>query len=391
VVLFSSYPSDPRPRRAAEALAREGMRVEIVCLRTDSNEPSRERVGGVDIRRLPLQHHRGSKLGYMVRYLLFIILSGWILAIRSLTRRYDLVHVHNMPDVLVFSALVPKLFGARVILDLHDPMPELMSTIYQSARESRSVRVLKVLERWSIRFADAAVTVNRACQKIFTTRSCSSAKLHVVMNSPDEQAFGFRPAVTGQRPVGASPFVIMYHGSIIHRHGLDLAVDALRTLRRAIPGAVLRIYGRRTPFLDEVLQAVEGTDLKTAVHYLGPKGVEGIAAAIDECDVGIIPNRRSVFTELNTPTRIFEYLARGKPVIAPRAPGIEDYFGQRQLIFFELGNAEELARQIEFVATTPDEVTEIVRRGQEVYLAHTWTEERRKFLDLAGQLVAVRR
>jgi hypothetical protein len=41
------------------------------------------------------------------------------LASRSLTRRYDLVHVHNMPDVLVFGATVPKLLGARVILDLH--------------------------------------------------------------------------------------------------------------------------------------------------------------------------------------------------------------------------------------------------------------------------------
>jgi len=391
VLLFSTYPSDPRPRRAAEALVREGMRVEIVCLRNDPNEPSRERIGGVDILRLPLQHHRGNKLGYIFRYLLFIVWSGLILAFRCLTRRYDLVHVHNMPDILVFSALVPRLLGASVILDLHDPMPELMSTIFKAGAESRSVRILKRLECWSIGFADSAVTVNRACQKIFAARSCSASKLHIVMNSPDEQAFGFLPAIQGRRLTGSSPFVIMYHGSVIHRHGLDLAVEALRQVRGTVPGAVLRIYGRRTPFLDEVLHSVKDTELAPAVQYLGARDVEGIAAAIDECDVGIIPNRRSVFTELNTPTRIFEYLARGKPVVAPRAPGIEDYFSERQIIFFELGNAEELARKIEFVAAAPQDVVETVRRGQEVYLAHTWTEERRKLLDLVKGLVVARR
>ena len=70
--------------------------------------------------------------------------------------------------------------------------------------------------------------------------------------------------------------------------------------------------------------------LQDSVRYLGPKNLEQIVEAIDACDVGIIPNRRSIFTEINTPTRIFEYLSRDKPVIAPLAPGIQDYFGDRQ-------------------------------------------------------------
>ena len=55
-----------------------------------------------------------------------------------------------MPDVLVFSAIVPKLLGAKVVLDLHDPMPELMQTIFKLPEESFSVVVLKRLEKWSI-------------------------------------------------------------------------------------------------------------------------------------------------------------------------------------------------------------------------------------------------
>src|SRR5437016_10495559 len=104
--------------------------------------------------------------------------------------------------------------------------------------------------------------------------------------------------------------------------------------------------------------------------------MEQIAEAIRNCDLGIVPNQRSIFTELNTPTRIFEYLALGKPVIAPRAPGVCDYFDDKSLILFELGNAEDLAEKLEYVFHCPDEVAKITARGQEVHQSHTWREER---------------
>ena len=138
----------------------------------------------------------------------------------------------------------------------------------------------------------------------------------------------------------------MYHGSLVERHGLDLAVMALRKIRESFPSVELRIYGRSTPFLERVMDSVRKSELREVVRYLGPKKLEQIVEAICECDVGIIPNRRSIFTELNTPTRIFEYLSQGKPVIAPRAPGILDYFGPQELVFFELGDADDLAAKI---------------------------------------------
>ena len=78
-----------------------------------------------------------------------------------------------MPDFLVFSALVPKILGAKVILDLHDPMPELMMTIFGLREQSFSVRVLKLLEKLSLGFADAVLTVNQACKNIFSDQKLS--------------------------------------------------------------------------------------------------------------------------------------------------------------------------------------------------------------------------
>src|SRR5262249_61380885 len=146
-------PAEPRPRRAAEALVQEGMHVELVCLRRSEEEASREIVNGVDVRRLPLRRRRGGATVYLAQYAAFILVTFVLLVARSLRRRFDLVHVHNMPDVLVFSALVPKLLGAKVILDLHDPMPELLVTIFSLEPGSPAVGLLQRLERCSIPFA----------------------------------------------------------------------------------------------------------------------------------------------------------------------------------------------------------------------------------------------
>jgi glycosyltransferase involved in cell wall biosynthesis len=388
-VMYSSYPADPRPRRAAEALANEGASVEAICLTETKEELQHEFFNGVNITRIPLKRRRRGKLSYMLQYGWFILLAGAILACRTFKRRYDLVHVHNMPDVLVFSALIPKLFGAKVILDLHDPMPELMMTIFGLQEKSYSVRLLKELEKLSTRFADAVLTTNEAFRKLFLSRDCPPGKITVVMNSPDEEIFRYRESPSQDLAAGDSsrPFVIMYHGSLVERHGLDLAVTALEKARKAIPCAELKIYGRSTPFLVRVMNSVRASALAEAVRYLGPMKLEQIPEAISQCDVGIIPNRRSRFTELNMPTRIFEYLSQGKPVIAPRTPGILDYFGPDELIPFELGSVNDLAAKIEYVFAHPVEIAKVVERGQSVYRCHLWKEEERRFIDLIFRMV----
>ncbi len=305
-----------------------------------------------------------------------------------MTRNYDFVHVHNMPDVLVFSALIPKALGAKIVLDLHDPVPELMQTIFDLPEESFSVRLLKRLEKWSIGFADLVLTVNQACKRIYTSRSCSPEKITVVLNTPEDDIFEFKPpsshASNGGEPT--RPFVILYHGSLVQRNGFDLAVDALEVATKSVP-VRLAVCGERSPFFDGVMESVQKRGLQDNVEFLGGKSRREVVELISRCDLGIIPNHRNTFTELNTPTRIFECLALGKPVIAPRTQGIRDYFGDEDLIFFEAGDARDLARKIEFAFSNPQKVRQIVERGQGIYLAHKWRTEKANFLNRIAELL----
>jgi len=384
IVVLSAYPFDPRPRRSADVLVRQGMSVDYICI-ADGKAPWREETNGINVFRVPIDHQRGGKLGYAYQYSAFILASAAILAARSRRHRYDLIFVNNMPDILVVSALLPKLFGAKVILDLHDPMPELMMTIFGKDPVSKSVRLLKFLEKWSAARADRVLVPNVACRRLLASRSCPEDRIAVMMNSPDESIFTFSSARL-RSSLSNKPVVVMYHGTLVERNGLDIAIEAFARLRNQLPTAQLHIYGRATPFLERVMQLAREHDLQKNVLHFGQKPLEQIVSAIDACDVGLIPNRHNAFTHINTPTRIFEYLARGKPVIAPRTAGIQDYFNEASLLFFEPGNAEELARQIEFVSSHPREALTVTERGQQVYLAHTWKQERQTLVRLVEKL-----
>ena len=389
VVLYSYYANDPRPRRETEALRRAGMKVDVICLRENPDELAREVIDGVTVHRIPLKRRRAGGLTYVFQYASFLLISFFRLTWWRLKRRIDLVHVHNMPDFLVFSALLPKLLGGRVILDLHDPMPELLVTIFNLKADSFGVRLLKFLEKWSVRFADHVITVNRACQQIFSARSCPAEKIQVLMNVPDERIFQFRPVNDVPPRDPAKPFVVMYHGSIVERNGLDLAVEAVRRLHEKIPNVELWVFGAVTPFLQKVMASEAWRALGPAARHLGSKSQPEIVQAIRACDVGVIPNRNNAFTEINTPTRIFEYLSLGCPVVSPRAKGITDYFGPDDMIYFELGDAADLARQLEFVCCQPEPTLAITRRGQEIYRRESWSHARENFIGRVARLLGI--
>ncbi len=395
VLLYSYYPADPRPRRAAAALVNRGMEVDLICLRENENEPLREMIDGVSVLRLPWRKTRNSKLGYIRQYSRFLTGCFGLLTHRSWQRRYDLVHVHNMPDVLVFAALAPKLFGARVILDLHDPMPELMMSIYKLPERHRIVRWLKRLEKMSIGFADLVLTPNIAFRDLFVSRGCPPERIQIVMNSPQEEIFDpeqFRGSASanGASSNGhaeAKMFRLMYHGSLVHRHGLDIAVRAIDLVRKKIPAIQLDIFGYQTDYLDSVLQLARELGVERLIAFHGSRPQTEIARHIAGCNLGIIPNRFSPFTDLNFPTRIFEYLAMNRPVIVPATRGIKDYFAEGSLIFFKPDSEIDLAEKIGWVHDHPAETAAIVERGQAVYRQHMWRQQRLTLQRAASKLV----
>ena len=395
VVLYSYYASDPRPRREAEALKRAGAQVDVICLRKNDSEPKHENLNGVNIFRIPLKRRRAGKLIYILQYAWFLIAAFFLLAVWGLKKRYKIVHVHNMPDFLVFSGWFPRMRGAKIILDLHDPMPELYRSIYGLREGNFIVHWLEKMERNSIAFADMVITPNIAFKELFASRSCPAEKIQTVMNSPEAEIFSPHnesnivpfSTLESERRKG---FVLMYHGLIVERHGLDLAVEAIAKLKEKIPGIKLHLYGETTDYLEKIMAQAEALEVKDAIHFHGYKTLDEIAHDISKADMGLVPNRLSVFTQINFPTRIFEYLAMNKPVIVPSTRGIRDYFKNDEILFFEPDNANDLAAKIEWAYQNPVELQQLVENGRRVYEKNSWAMEEEKFLGMVGNMVNLR-
>jgi glycosyltransferase involved in cell wall biosynthesis len=388
VILYSYYPWDPRPRREAESLARRGMEVDVICLRKDKHVRVHDCINGVNVFQIPLYRRREGKLTYISQYAKFFLAAFTVASFKAVKSRYDLVHVHNMPDFLVFSALMPRLRGARVVLDLHDPMPELFCSIFPGSGSALATW-LKRVEKLSIAFADRVLTPNAAFAQLFCSRGCSPQKLDIVMNSPDPLVF--KVTQTGPKLKSGSKIQktidLTYHGLIVERHGVDLAVCAVNELQNRFPTLHLHIYGETTPTALQIMEMVQRLQLTDRIHFYGAKPQCEIPAAICASDLGIIPNRLNSFTAINLPTRVFEYLSVKRPVIAPRTNGIQDYFKEDELIFFEPGNLPDLTAKIEWALTHPTDVQAILERGFKVYERHRWELEEEKFVRIVGSLV----
>lgn len=386
MVVFSIYPEDVRVRNEAEALVKKGYQVDVFCLMRSRAERY-ERINGVDVFRINLEQKRAGMLRYIYQYGFFLLAALIRVAGRHFVKPYSVIHIHNMPDILVFAGLLPKITGSKIILDLHDPMPELFLSMFKKEFSPYIFRMLVLFEKISIRFADLVITTNISFRDLFISRGCPPEKIHIVMNAPQEEIFTkFKSNPELKDPQSHPRFAIMHHGLIAERHGLDMAIRALSVLRDKIPNISMHIYGEG-PFLDEIQRLIDELNLRDIVYIHGTVSIEEIATAIPEMDLGIIPNRLSPFTNLNFPTRIFEFLRAGVPVVVPRTQGIQDYFDDESIFFFEPGNIDDLARAIHEVYAYPLKRQSRLERGREIYQRHRWEYQREELLRLVESLL----
>ena len=384
MVSYSQYPADPRVRREAEAMVEAGFQTNVICL-TEAGARRIEIVNGVRVLRLPLERRRGGHLRYFWQYTSFFVLSFLAVSSLHLRKHYQFVHVHNMPEFLVFCAIVPWLCGARIILDLHDPSPEVYMAKYRLDECHVMVRLLQFLESRSIKISKLVLTPNTAFRNLFISRGCPPSKIHVVMNTPQAEIFR-RAGGASESHRRSDKFLLMYHGTITKRNGLVVALEAVAHARKRIPNLMFHVYGEGD-FIPEFLRRTKELGLSDIVTYRGCVSQAAIAAAIQSIDLGVVPCELSKQWELAMPTRVFEYLCLGKPVIVPRTRGIQDYFSEDSIHFFEPGEAPSLAAKIIEVYNDPVGTQAVLERGMSVCLAHRWEVQKHNLVDLVSALV----
>lgn len=339
MLAYTFYESDNRVMRYAEALAGRGDEVDVIALRRP-DQARRDCIHGVRIFRIQERvKTERAQLTYLLRVVEFFFRSAFWLAWRHVRRPYSVIHVHSVPDFLVFAAWLPRLLGARLVLDLHDLSPELYAAKFGQEKQSFASRVLIAVERASCAFANRVILPNHLWLDKVVARSTTQDKCSVFLNLPDRAIFEPRTDIRSEEHICR----LLYPGSLQWHQGLDIAI---RAFAKAVTGsgiqAEFHIYGegQAKESLIELAQQI-GVGDKIVFHSAAP--LRDIAMLMRTADLGIIAKRNSGFGNEAFSTKILEFMAVGVPVIAAETKIDRYYFFDDVISFFANGSVDELA------------------------------------------------
>jgi glycosyltransferase involved in cell wall biosynthesis len=345
MIAFTLYQLDSRVQRAAEALAEDGHEVDVFSVSRGAPAAgnSHERLR---FRFLSMQKKQTGLARYVFEYGVF---SAWAFAAVSLLhprRRYQVVYVHNMPNFLVFAGLLPKLSGARIVLDVHDPAAELLADIRGAELPAWTRWLAEAEERISIAFSDTLITVNESMRRRLS--AITARPVSVVMNIPDPERFASVGEPRGQRNMD----LIVYSGSVAYRNGVDLIVRAAYMLAGEFPALRFRIIGEG-PALDDVMNLAADLGVTDRIEFRGMVPSGQVPEMLSDANAGIAPQRGGVFGSLVFSMKVADYVSLGLPVICSGIATMRHYFTDDELLFFAPGSPEDLARAIRAVLADP--------------------------------------
>ena len=377
MLAYAHYISDARIKSYVRTLERQGHRVDVIALKADGEPAVETRPAGTMFR--VMSKYQGQRtLMYVWSYLRFFLKSSLILARRSFRCRYDVVHVHNMPNALVFAAIASKMLGARLMLDVHDLMTANYMAKFNARENDLPVKVLKIEQRLSAMFADHVFCADHN-QQDYLVEHCGVArqKITVLMNLPNVELF--RPMTAKKE---SEVFRIVYHGTIAHRLGIDLIVKAMARVVGRIP-AELWVYGSGD-YLPEALALSSQLGVEGKIHFSRKFfPVEQIPEIVSGMDLGIIGNRRNLACDkYMLPVKLLEYVYLGIPVVAPRLDVIARYFGDSMVRYYEPENVEQLADSIVGLFHNKEERERLARTAATFYEKHNFNAQADRYLDV---------
>lgn len=383
MLTYSFYESDGRVMRYAEALAENGAEVDVIALNRGFL-PDDEIINGVRVLRIQKREkNERGKYSYFARITKFFFRSMLAVARRNTAKPYDLIHVHSVPDFEVFATIVAKFQGAKIILDIHDIVPEFYAAKFKISDKSLTVRALKMIEKLSASFADHVIIANDLWRDTLTKRSTTRDKCSAFINYPDLSMF--KPQLRNRQEDGR--FIVIYPGTLNWHQGVDIAIRAVALAGADAPDIEFHIYGEGSakPQLQSLIEELELTD---KVFLRDPLPIRQIAAIMANADLGVVPKRNDSFGGDAFSTKILEFMALGVPVVVADTRIDKHYFDETMVRFFKAGDAADLARTI-ISAYTDRQANELLTSRAFRYVEqNNWSAKKYDYLAIVNELVA---
>ena len=300
--------------KQARSLAAAGFSVTVLARAEDDPPPD----DTVDVQYLPSHHSR------FARFVSTLRLLGRVFQLRAR------VYVVHDPELLPL-ALALKLLRCRVVYDMHEDMPAQIGMKEWLPRWSRPfiAALYRRLERFALRRLDGLVLAETGYEPAYTHRHRATVlnypttrshqadaqdATHQIISASDDEP--------GQVPAQAPGQVVAYVGTLTERRGLFTMLEAARQIKEDIPSVLFKLVGpinvpseaaRAKAFIDD-------HDLHQTVQFTGRLAPVQAHAQLKDARVGLALLEPEPNYLHSLPTKLFEYMLAGVPVLCSNVP-----------------------------------------------------------------------
>ena len=340
ILAYAEYYTDARIKAYVNTLLSQGdeYEIDVICLYDKFSKNDKN----LKFHFIGKKYQGNSVLLYLINYFLFFIKSFFKFFLLNLKKRYNIIHVNNQPDFIVFCALPAKITGGKIILDMHDIMIAAIISKFNKDKNSLIFKLTKLQTKISIKIADVLILADHSQKEFLQENNINHKRTYVFLNLPDDKLFFKRTYL----PKYNGYLSLVYHGTISYRLGTDFIVKAVKEASNFVD-LKCTIIGNGEQKEELINYCVKETLLNRIVFFKDFIPVEDLQREIEKYDIGIIGNRKTIIAEkCMLPVKLIEYLAIGLPVISPRLQIIQRYFDDDILFYYEPENIEDLKKLI---------------------------------------------
>lgn len=375
MVVQNYYPFDPRVRRYVNVLRKKQIEVTVICLKRNSEPKYEIDKDNTRIYRIPVKKERATAIKYMFEYIKFFIVSFFKLTSLSLKNIFDIIHVHNLPDFLVFSAIMPKMLGSKIILDMHEIFPEFIREKFTITEHHLMYKIAEFLEKLSINFAHGVICIHDIALKQIKKRNPKISKMISIMNTENLTINRVE-----SKPKSKNYFTAIYNGTINENIHIDFTLEAINKIKEKIPKFRFLIYGEGPNLLD-IKNLIKELKLQDLVFIKGRIDHNKMKRILKQVDLGILTPGLDIYSQYFFANKLSEWISMGIPVIVSNLKTYRHYFRNSSLMFVEPGNIEDISKAIIKVYKDEKVRKTLVENSYQDYSKIEWKIMEGRYLD----------
>jgi glycosyltransferase involved in cell wall biosynthesis len=282
----------------------------------DREAPARETGETLEIHRIKLPVHRSDMLGQSRAFRTFAARALEIVA----DRHYDVVFATSSRLMTAaLGAWIARRKHAALYLDIRDLFADTIQDVLPAPASWPASRLFSLLERWTVARADRVNLVSRGFEGYFRARY-RDPPLAWFTHGIDEEFLAMQPRQSARAAADARA-TVLYAGNIGEGQGLHHILPPMAHALRARARFVVIGDGGRRQALQAALSAA-GAD---NVEVRAPVSRAALLEAYKAADVLFLHLGAHRALEKVLPSKLFEYAALGKPVLAGVAGYAADF------------------------------------------------------------------